>query len=331
MDERPDEGGAADMATDGRRERVLRTATFWLRPAFALRVLSRFQRIVGFDRSMALASSALTAIVPLTVLIGVLLGERWDHDAAERIIDRYGLKGEGAAAVRDALPGSTADENSVSFGVFGAVFLTISMLSFARAAQRLFEQTWELKPLSVRNSRNGLWWLLSLGAYTTMSGGVYAVLGGDRLGLAAAAVEVPLTTAFLLWSGRLLSAKRLTARDLLPFAVAAAVLSGAYSVAATVYLPHLFDSYVSRYGTVGAVFAMISGLFGAMLVMVGSAALGREVVDELDRIRTGLRPSQDEVQREWSAFVEQTRSHWRTARQQMARRHPRPPKPPEPP
>ncbi|MEU6536912.1 YhjD/YihY/BrkB family envelope integrity protein [Streptomyces sp. NPDC047000] len=321
------------MTAGGRRERALRTATFWLRPAFALRVLGRFQRIVGFDRSMALASSALTAIVPLTVLIGVALGGLWDHDAAERIIDRYGLKGEGAAAVRAALP-TTTGENGAGFGVFGAVFLMISMLSFARAAQRLFEQTWELRPLSVRNSRNGLGWLLSLGAYTTVSGWLYTVLGGDGPGLVAAAVEVPLTAVFLLWSGRLLSAKRLTVRDLLPFGIAAAVLSGAYSVAATVYLPRLFDSYVGRYGTVGAVFAMISALFGAMLVMVGSAALGREIRDELDRIGAGLRPSEDEVRREWSAFVERTRSHWsrrRTSRQRSGRRPPEPPEAPEPP
>ncbi len=38
--------------------RPLRTLTFWLRPAFVLRVLARFQRVAGFDRSMALASSA---------------------------------------------------------------------------------------------------------------------------------------------------------------------------------------------------------------------------------------------------------------------------------
>ena len=31
------------------RERVFRTLTFWLRPAFALRVVGRFQQIAGFD------------------------------------------------------------------------------------------------------------------------------------------------------------------------------------------------------------------------------------------------------------------------------------------
>ena len=45
-----------------RRERLVRTLTFWLRPAFALRVVNRFQKIVGFDRSIALASSACLAI-----------------------------------------------------------------------------------------------------------------------------------------------------------------------------------------------------------------------------------------------------------------------------
>ena len=57
------------------RERVLRTLTFWLRPAFALRVFHRFQMIAGFDRSIALASSALTAGVPLLVVGGALLVE----------------------------------------------------------------------------------------------------------------------------------------------------------------------------------------------------------------------------------------------------------------
>src|SRR5437868_9471916 len=55
------------------RERVFRTLTFWLRPAFALRVLHRFQRIAGFDRAVALASSALTAVIPLALVSSALL------------------------------------------------------------------------------------------------------------------------------------------------------------------------------------------------------------------------------------------------------------------
>ena len=45
------------------RERVVRTLTFWLRPQFVLRVVNRFQKVAGFDRAIALASGALTAMI----------------------------------------------------------------------------------------------------------------------------------------------------------------------------------------------------------------------------------------------------------------------------
>ena len=50
------------------RERVVRTLTFWLRPEFVLRVVNRFQKVAGFDRSIALASGALTATIPLAII-----------------------------------------------------------------------------------------------------------------------------------------------------------------------------------------------------------------------------------------------------------------------
>ena len=281
-----------------------------------MRVINRFQKIVGFDRSMALASSALTALAPLSILIGAVLGNFVHYDAAERIIKRYNLSGAGATAVSSLF--SSAEGTSASVGIFGAVFLTISVLSFTRAVQRLFEQTWELKPLSVRNTRNGLWWILTLGGYGVVTATVSALLGGGALGLAASVCQVPVTAAFLVWSGWILSGKRISRPDLLPFGVTAAVLTVAYSVGATIYMPRLFNSSASRYGVVGAAFAMISALFAAMLVMVASAALGREVRDELSRIRQGHRPSDHEVRRQWDSVVEQARSRWRTARKQVS-------------
>ncbi len=125
---------------------------------------------------MALASSALTTLLPLAVLGGTVVSSFAHYDAAERVIKRYGLTGAGAEAVESLF--SPAQHTSASVGIFGVVFLTISVLSFARATQRLFEQTWELKPLSMRNTRNGLWWILTLGGYTVVTGWLSAVLGG---------------------------------------------------------------------------------------------------------------------------------------------------------
>ncbi|MEV6396916.1 hypothetical protein AB0M39_19375 [Streptomyces sp. NPDC051907] len=281
-----------------------------------LRVVNRFQKVVGFDRSMALSSSALTALIPLAVLAGSLPHIGGD-DVADEIVNRYGLTGGGAEAVRQLF--ASTDDASTSVGILGALFLMLSVLSFTRAMQRLFEQTWELKPLSVRNTLNGLVWIVGLAVYLVVTGWLGAALSG-RFGLTAALFQAPLTAVFLVLTGRRLSAKRLVWQDLLPFAVITAVAAGFYSVGAAVYLPHLFSSYATRYGPVGAVFAMISALFGAMLVLVASAALGREVGDELGRIRLGQRPADDEVRRQWHNVVGQMRSRWQSAREQLSPR-----------
>ncbi|MFJ8006943.1 hypothetical protein [Streptomyces fagopyri] len=270
---------------------------------------------------MALASSALTTLVPLSLLVGAVLSNFVHYDAAERIIKRYGLTGAGATAVDSLF--SPAEGAGVSVGVFGVVFLTISVLSFARASQRLFEQAWELKPLGVRTTRKGLWWILTLGGYAVVNGLLSAVDGGGGSRLAAAVGQALVTAVFLVWSGWILSAKRISPPDLLPFGITAAVLTAACSAGARIYLPRLFNSYASRYGVVGAVFAMISAIFAVMLVTVASAALGREVRDELGRIRQGHRPSDHEVRRQWDSVVEQTRSRWRTAREQVSHRRTR--------
>ncbi|MFF7635195.1 hypothetical protein ACFZB9_18870 [Kitasatospora sp. NPDC008050] len=292
--------------------------TFWLRPAFALRVANRFQKMVGFDRSMALASSGLTALVPLAVLLASVLDRIGHGSVADRTVKRYGLTGGGAEAVRYLFSFPVSAEPGTS--VLGVLFLLISALSFARAAQRLFETAWDLAPLSVRNTKNGLLWTLSLAFYLVVLGGLHASLGRGRLELVAAVCQLPVTALFLLWSGRLLSAKRIGRRDLTPFTVIAAGATSAYSVATTVYLPRLFSSYATRYGPIGVVFAMLTELFGVMFVLAGSCATGREVRDELDRIHRGLRPADDEVRRQWAELLHRMREGWQTARADRFRR-----------
>ena len=300
------------------RERVVRTLTFWLRPEFVLRVVNRFQKVAGFDRAIALASSALTALIPLTILGSSAASELGGKGTADRIIDRYELTGGGAEAVREVFAPPTG--TSTTIGIAGFLFLMIAVLSFSRAVQRLVEQTWELDPLSVRNTLNGVLWIGVLALYLALSGFLHATLGRSRLELAAALVSVPLTVAFLIFSGRLLSAKRIERRDLVPFGILGAALLAGCSVAATVYVPHLFSSYATRYGVIGAVFAMISALFCVMVVVVGSASAGREIHDELGRIRRGERPADDEVQRQWGEITAEARSRWELRREQIQAR-----------
>jgi uncharacterized BrkB/YihY/UPF0761 family membrane protein len=300
------------------RERGVRTLTFWLRPEFVLRVVNRFQKVAGFDRSIALASSGLTAIIPLAIVTSAVASRLGGKGAADRIIDRYDLSGGGAEAVKDIF--SPASGTTTSVGIIGSLFFVVAVLSFTRAVQRLFEQTWELTPLSVRNTFNGLLWILGLIAYLAFSGFLHAALGRSRLELTATLLDVPVAAVFLGWSGWVLSAKRIGRDALIPFAVVGSAVLAVYSVGAVVYVPHLFNTYATRYGVIGAVFAMISALFCVMVVVVGSAAAGREIHDELDRIRRGERPAPDEVRRQWDAITTEARSRWDTLREQIQER-----------
>ena len=301
-----------------KRGLLKQTLTFWLRPDFVLRVVNRFQKLAGFDRAIALASGALTATIPLTIVISTFSSHLGGKDSAERIIDRYELTGGGAKAVEDVFAPPTG--MSTSLGIIGFLFLMVAVLSFTRGVQRMFEQGWELSPMSVRNTFNGLLWIGGLALYMGLSGVLHAVLGRGRLELVAALLAAPLTVVFLTWSGRKLSATRLTRDDVLPFAVIGAVLLAIYSVAATIYVPRLFNTYATRYGVIGAVFAMISALFCVMVVLVGSAAAGREVRDELGRIRRGEKPADDEVRRQWDEITAQARLRWETLRVQLEQR-----------
>ncbi len=297
------------------RERVVRTLTFWLRPEFVLRVINRFQKIAGFDRAIALASGALTATIPLTIVAGAVISAFGGKETADRIIDRYELTGGGAEAVKDifAPPSGT----STSLGIIGLLFLLVAVLSFTRAVQRLFEQTWELDALSVRNTFNGLLWVAGLVAYLGATGLIHNALGRSRLELSAALLTAPLAAVFLVWGGWVLSAKRIARHTLLPFGILGAVLLTVYSVGATVYVPHLFSTYATRYGVIGAVFAMISALFCVMVVVVGSAAAGREIDDELARIRRGERPADNEIERQWNEVTAEARLRWETLRERV--------------
>ena len=297
------------------RERLVRTLTFWLRPEFVLRVVSRFQKIAGFDRAIALASGALTATIPLAIVTSAVATSLGGKGTADRIIDRYELTGGGAEAVKDIF--APPSGGSTTLGFLGFLFLLVAVLSFTRGVQRLFEQTWELEPLSVRNTFNGLLWIAGLLAYLTATGVLHGALGKSRLELSAALLSAPLAAVFLVWSGWVLSAKRIPRRTLLPFGLLGAVLLTLYSVGAAVYVPHLFSTYSTRYGVIGAVFAMISALFCVMVVMVGSAAAGREIDDELARIRRGEKPADNEIERQWAEVTTQARSRWDTLRDRV--------------
>ena len=294
---------------------MVRALTFWLRPDFLVRCLRRFQTLEGFDRAIALASLTFSALIPLGIVVS---GAVSDHSIGQHLVERYGLEGNGAEAVKDLF--DTGEELASSFSVFSFFLLLVTILSFSRAIQRLFERAWELPPLSVRNTKNGLIWMCGLVVYAVATGVVRANYNSGVLELLTGAVLGLLSVAFVVWSGVLLSNRRITRHQLLPAAILVAAVGGLLAIGGDIYVPRLFNSYASRYGAVGAVFALISWLFVLMVGLVAAVAVGREVSDELDAIGRGEKPSNEQIQAEWAQVRRQAHearervAEWRAAR-----------------
>ncbi len=242
----------------------------------------------------------------------MLSGALSDHSIGQHLVERYGLKGDGAQAVSDLF--DTGEDLASSFSVFSFFLLLVTILSFSRAIQRLFERTWELPPLSVRNTKNGLIWMCGLVVYALVTGIVRANYTSGVLEILTTAVLGLLSVAFVAWSGVLLSNRRITRHEVLPAAILVAVVAALLAIAGDIYVPRLFNSYAGRYGAVGAVFALISWLFVLMVGLVAAVAVGREVSEELDSIRRGEKPSNEQIQAEWA----QVRAQAHEARQRVA-------------
>jgi hypothetical protein len=197
----------------------------------------------------------------------------------------------------------------------------------------MFEQAWDLKPLSVRNTVNDVTWIVGLFVYFGLSWWVHRLLDHGRVQIVANAAMVPASVVFFVWSGWILSARRLGWRQLVPFGILVSVLVAICLTCGAIYLPRLFSSYASRYGVIGAVLAMISALFILMVVIVTGTAAGREMSDELDRIKRGERPPDDEIRKEWNAMIDEARLRTQTLRDRVDRwRHRHDPaEPPAPP
>jgi len=293
------------------RERVLRDLTFWLRPDFVVRCLRRFQALEGFDRAIALASLCFSALIPLAIVTGGILS---GQDPGSELVSRYGLEGKGASAVVELF--DKGDDLSSGFSLFSAFLLLVTILGFSRAVQRLFERTWQLEPLSVRNTKNGLVWVGGLIVYSTVAGFLRVQFDSGLMEILTAAALVVAALVFVVWSGEILTNHRVTRRQMMPAAILVVALGTLFAIGGDIYVPRLFNSYAERYGALGAVFAMISWLFVLMVALVAAVAVGREVWAELEAINRGDRPSNEQIEAEWATV----RAQMDEGRTQVSRR-----------
>ncbi|MFG1813642.1 YhjD/YihY/BrkB family envelope integrity protein [Kribbella sp. NPDC049174] len=224
---------------------------------------------------MVIASQALTALIPLLLLVSSLAPADRRDLVSRALIRRFELSGNAADAVREvfARPVGTS-----SIGLLSVVILLFSGVSLARRIQRMYRDAWRLEAVpGVRDSLNSF---LALGALLLQIALLYLArsllrsLPMDHL----LGIPVSILTGLVLWTAIpwLLLDGRVHWRRLVPTGLLASVCGAAYTIASTIYMPRMMETYSERYGLFGVTLALVGWLLCVSLILVSATVVGAE-------------------------------------------------------
>jgi membrane protein len=245
----------------------------WQR-TFPGRCAGTFLELQGIDRAMALAAQAFTALIPLLLLASAWVSVDGGNAVADAVIRRFHLTGGGA----DAVNALFARQGDGTVGALSVVLLVFSGVSLTRRLQRMYQQAWRIPPLTgVRGSFSAAFGLAALVLEIAL---MYSLRTVFRHLPLHAVTGWPLTllASLALWTAVpwLLLDRRIAWRRLVPSGALAAVGVAVYSLATTVYMPALLESYSLRYGIFGVTLALVSWLLCISLIIVATTIVAAE-------------------------------------------------------
>jgi membrane protein len=153
------------------------------------------------------------------------------------------------------------------------------MLAVASSLQQIYEKVFGQDHRGIRELGRLLAWIVVLGmavvAESLAERPVSTVTGGGWL---APLVTVGIMTPFFWWTMHFLLAGRVPWRTLLPSAVITGVLYGALGVFSRFYFSGTIISDSKTYGTIGAIFGIMTWFIaiGAVIILGAVAGVVRE-------------------------------------------------------
>lgn len=235
------------------------------------KLVERLLELNPFERSLALGAKLFTAVVPLSILLSTLVGG--PNLLVTRLIDGFGLTGAGASALTQLFDVPSAQVWNV-ITLVGLLVAGYSLLSFARALQRIYEDAWHLSPLRTHGITWGSVWVVAFAVYFSLSTPLARLLYEHGFRVSGTIVSLVWGTILWLVTPFILLGRRVHLRVLAPGGITGAILLVAFNLGSNLYLPHSMTANVHRYSLVGVTFTLLSWLFAFSLTLVAAAACG---------------------------------------------------------
>jgi len=241
--------------------------------------------------------SLFPLLLLLTTLLGVVLADQpqWREQIVDAAVDQFPVIG-GQLSQPEALSGGTT---AVVVGIVGALY---GGLGVGQALQNAMDTVWAVprytRPDPIRSRLHSLALLVVLGSAliaTTVLTGVGKALAGPVGTAGVVVASLALNTLVCIVAFRVTTVRSLSYRDVLPGAVAVAVLWQMLQWFGAAYIAHVLGSA----SVTNSVFAIVLGLLGFLYLVSTSLLICAEInAVRVDRLhpRALLTPFTDNVE-----------------------------------
>ena len=248
-------------------------ALVWARDRFegslAQRFLTRLTALDFADQAMLFGAGLLVSLLPFVILLSAFASRRVDDDISLRLgLDRR------ASGIMDHLF-TTAPATLNAATATSLIFLVFGMVAVTSSLQQIYEKVFGQDHRGMQDLGRLLAWIVALGAAVVAESlaerPVSAVTGGGWL---APLVTIGIITPFFWWTMHFLLAGRVPWCTLLPSALVTGVLYGGLGLFSKFYFSDTIISDSKTYGTIGAIFSIMTWFIAIGAVIILGAVAG---------------------------------------------------------
>ncbi|HEX3515715.1 MAG TPA: YhjD/YihY/BrkB family envelope integrity protein [Trebonia sp.] len=245
---------------------------------------TRLKALEFAGQATLFGAGLLVSLLPFVILLSAFASQPVDDDIALRL----GLDHRAAGIVDGMFTSAPAALNAAT--ATSLLFLIVGVLGVASSLQQIYEKVFRQDHRGVRNLPRLLTWTVLLCLTVVLES-----LAERPVSSAAAGrwlvplVTVAIMTPFFWWTMHFLLAGRVRWYALLPSAVATGIFYGGLGVFSRFYFSGTIISDSKTYGTIGAIFGIMSWFIAIGAVIILGAVAG--VVWEDRRPRKPARPA----------------------------------------
>ena len=237
--------------------------------SLAQRFLIRLKALDFANQAMLFGAGLLVSLLPFVILLSAFASQRVDDDISLRL----GLDRQAAGIMDHLFTAAPATLNTAT--ATSLVFLAAGMLAVASSLQQIYEKVFRQDHRGMRDLGRLLAWIVGLGAVMVAESlAERPVSGAAAGGWLAPLVTAAIMTPFIWWTMHFLLAGRIRWRALLPSAIITGIFYGGLGAFSKFYFSETIISDSKTYGTIGAIFAIMTWFIAIGAVIILGAVAG---------------------------------------------------------